>query len=117
MFNLIENFVSWGVAIAEKFGYWGIFMTMALESAAVPIPSEVVLPFGGFLSASGKLNFWLVVVFASLANLSGSIGTYFIGFFGGRPFLEKYGRYFLIHGDDLSKIDRWLRNHGSKVAF
>ncbi|MBI2063694.1 MAG: DedA family protein [Candidatus Yanofskybacteria bacterium] len=90
---------------------------MMLESAAIPIPSEVVLPFGGFLASSGQLNFWLVVLVATLANLAGSIILYWIGFFGGQPVLERYGKYVLIHRGDIARLDRWLGKYGAKLAF
>ncbi len=117
MANLIQIVVTWATNIISNFGYGGLFLTMALESAAIPIPSEVVVPFSGFLASKGQLNFWVVVIVATIANLSGAIVIYYIGFFGGEPFLEKYGRYFLIHRDDISKLDSWLSRHGAKLAF
>ena len=114
---IIEQIISWALALVSKFGYGGIFFTMMLESAAIPIPSEVVLPFSGFLASSGRLNFWLVVFVATLANLAGSTILYWVGFFGGQPILEKYGKYALIHRDDIQKLDRWLKKYGAKLAF
>ncbi len=105
------------MGLVDKFGYFGIFFTMALESAAIPIPSEVVLPFGGFLASSGHMSFWPVILTATFANLTGAAAIYFIGFFGGRPLLEKYGRYVLVRRDDISKIDSWLGRFGAQVAF
>lgn len=90
---------------------------MLLESALVPIPSEVVLPFGGFLASSGQLSFWLVVVVATLANLTGSLVIYCVGYFGGRPLLEKYGKYVLVHRDEVAKLDSWLDRYGASAAF
>ena len=101
----------------EKFGYWGIFFTMTLESAAVPIPSEIVLPFGGFLASSGHLNFWFVVFAATLANLMGATVIYFIGLFGGRIILERYGKYILVSAESISRMDRWLKHYGAHTAF
>lgn len=117
MFNFIEQIIVWALGLVSKFGYGGIFFTMMLESAAIPIPSEVVLPFGGFLASSGQLNFWLVVLVATLANLVGSLILYWIGFFGGQPILERYGKYVLIHRDDLAKLGYWLGKYGAKLAF
>ena len=114
---IIEQIISWALALVSKFGYGGIFFTMMLESAAIPIPSEVVLPFSGFLASSGRLNFWLVVFVATLANLAGSTILYWVGFFGGQPILEKYGKYALIHRDDIQKLDSWLKKYGAKLAF
>lgn len=117
MLGIIDFFINWGVGLVEKFGYAGIFVTMALESAAIPIPSEVVVPLGGFGAATGVMNFWLVAIVATLANLAGSLALYVFGSFGGRPILERYGKYFLIHRDDLSKMDDWLARHGAAAVF
>jgi membrane protein DedA with SNARE-associated domain len=101
----------------DKFGYGGIFLTMALESAAIPIPSEIVLPFGGFLASGGSLSFWLVVLTATLANLAGGTAIYFVGLFGGRAILERYGKYVLVSSASISKMDHWLKHYGSHTAF
>ena len=115
--NFLEKILVWSVALVAKFGYGGIFLTMALESAAIPIPSEVVLPFGGFLASGGQLNIWLVVAVATLANLAGSILIYLIGWHGGRALLDRYGKYIFIHQKEVSRMDHWLARHGSKAVF
>lgn len=115
--SLAEKIIAWSVAITAKFGYFGIFVSMTLESAAIPIPSEVVLPFAGFLAATDKLNLWWTVFLTTFANLTGSIIIYYVGYFGGRPLLQKYGKYLLIHKDDLAKMDHWMQSHGARVAF
>jgi membrane protein DedA with SNARE-associated domain len=113
----IEQIISWAVGLVEKFGYWGIFFTMTLESAAIPIPSEIVLPFGGFLASSGHLYFWLVVFVATLANLMGATVIYFVGLFGGRIVLERYGKYVFVSADSISRMDSWLERYGAHTAF
>jgi len=115
--SIIEKIITWALALIIKFGYGGIFLTMSLESAAIPIPSEVVLPFSGFLSFSAQLNFWWVVIIATLANITGAIITYYIGLGGGRPLLERYGRYILIHQDDIEKVENWLGRYGGRTAL
>lgn len=117
MFGILEGIITWALSLVEKFGYGGIFLTMALESAAVPIPSEVIVPFGGFLASSGNLNFWPVVLAATLANLAGGAVIYFVGLWGGRPLIERYGKYVLIHQDDISKVDGWLSRYGVQAVF
>lgn len=117
MSNILEKVLTWAVSLVAKFGYGGIFLTMALESALLPIPSEVVLPFSGFLASTGRFNPWLVVVTASLANLAGSAALYLIGFYWGRSLLKKYGHYFLIHEAEINKVERWLARYQEKVAF
>lgn len=115
--SIIEQIIIWTVSLIDKFGYAGIFLTMALESAAIPIPSEIVVPFSGFLASTGRLGFWPVVLVATLANLTGSFAIYLVGLSGGRWFLERYGKYVLIHQDDISKMDEWLGRYGDRVAF
>lgn len=117
MFNILEKIVSWALSLISAFGYGGIFLTMGLESALVPIPSEIVLPFSGFLASTGRFNLWLVVAIATLANLTGALVVYWIGFWGGQPVLERYGRFFLIHKDDISKMDSWLEKYEARIAF
>ena len=99
-------------AIIAALGYPGVFLLMALESCGVPAPSEVIMPFAGFLVAAGKLSFWWVVIFGTLGNLAGSLAAYWIGRAGGRPLLEKYGKYILISGYDLDAADGWFRKYG-----
>lgn len=114
---IIEQIISWALALVGKFGYWGIFFAMTLESAAIPIPSEIVLPFSGFLASSGHMYFWFVVIIATAANLIGATIIYLVGFFGGRVILERYGKYVLILPESISKMDRWLERYGAQTAF
>src|SRR3989344_8255499 len=97
MSALISSMASWAIHLISALGYGGIFLTQLLESALIPIPSEIVLPFSGFLASTGQFNFWLVLVFAYVGNLIGSSLIFFIGWYGGRPLIEKYGKYVLIH--------------------
>jgi len=117
MFELISYISGWALSVISKTGYFGIFVLSMLESAAIPIPSEIVIPFSGFLAVLGRFNLWAVVAIATIANLSGSIILYFIGRNRGRWFLEKYGRYALIHKKDLETGDRWFARHGTQAVF
>ena len=117
MFEIISYVSEWALEVIERTGYAGIFILSALESAAVPIPSEIVVPFSGFLVIVGKFSLWGVVWVATLANLIGSIALFLIGRSGGRWFLEKYGKYLLIHKKDLDKADVWFARHGVKAVF
>jgi len=111
--KFLELFIAWVLVVIAKFGYLGIFVTMALESAAIPIPSEIVLPFSGFLAARGSLNFSLVVLTATLANLAGASILYLIGFYGGRVVLERYGKYIFIRTEEVDRVDRWFSKNQS----
>jgi membrane protein DedA with SNARE-associated domain len=107
-------------------GYVGVMLAMAIESAMVPLPSELVLPYAGFLVSDpsklepltrGPWSFWIVVIVATLGNTLGSIVGYYIGAWGGRPFLERYGKYLLIRPHELELADRFFQKYGPATAF
>lgn len=97
--------------------YGGVFFLMLLESCGLPIPSEVIMPFTGFLVAGGGMNFWLAVLAGTFGNLFGSLLAYYIGFKGGRPLIEKYGKYMLLSKHDLDSADKWFSGHGDSTVF
>lgn len=99
-------------AIAST-GYLGIFILMVLESMVAPVPSELVMPFAGFLVADGKLNFWLVIVVSSLASITGSLISYFVAYFGEKELIHKFGRFVFLDKEELGWTERWFRKHGS----
>lgn len=107
-------------------GYLGVGLAMAIESAMVPLPSELVLPYAGFLVGDpsqvepltrGPWSFWIVVIVATLGNTIGSVVGYYIGAIGGRPFLERYGKYLLIRPHELELADRFFQKYGPATAF
>jgi membrane protein DedA with SNARE-associated domain len=107
-------------------GYIGVMLAMAIESAMVPLPSELVLPYAGFLVSDptkveplthGPWQFWIVVAVATIGNTIGSIIGYSIGAWGGRPFLERYGKYLLIRPHELELADRFFQKYGPATAF
>ena len=106
----ITAFISW-------IGYAGIFLLMTAESACIPIASEITLPFSGFAVQQGHLSFWMVVMAGTLGCLAGSIISYYVGFYGGRPILERYGKYILIQKHDLDRADAWFTKYGNKAVF
>jgi len=86
---------------------------MTLESTLIPIPSEVVIPFAGFLAYMGEMNIWLIVLVSSFANLTGSIIAYEVGKYLGRGFIERYGKYVLLNMGHLQLVERWFDKYGS----
>jgi membrane protein DedA with SNARE-associated domain len=107
-------------------GYLGVLVAMAIESAMIPIPSELILPFAGFMVSdpakiepltNGPWSFWIVVVVATLGNTLGSLVAYAIGAWGGRPFLERYGRYLLIRPHEIEIAERFFARWGAQTAF
>ena len=107
-------------AIAST-GYIGVFIAMTIESCLIPLPSELIMPFAGFLSAQGKLQFGWAVIAGALGNLAGSILAYFIGHKISEKsliaFLKKYGRFILVSPHEYNKAKTWLKKHGPAVSF
>src|SRR3989344_7000408 len=109
IFALISSFV---ISIISGLGYGGIFILMALESALIPIPSEIIMPFSGFLVWEEKFSFLAVVWWGTFGNLIGSIIAYWLGYYGGRPLIEKYGKFILISRHELDFADKWFQKYG-----
>jgi membrane protein DedA with SNARE-associated domain len=107
-------------------GYLGVAIAMAIESAMIPLPSELILPYAGFLVSDtsqleplshGAWSFWIVVIVATLGNTAGSLIGYAIGAWGGRPFLERWGRYLLIRPHEIEAAERFFARYGPATAF
>jgi membrane protein DedA with SNARE-associated domain len=107
-------------------GYVGVMLAMAIESAMIPLPSELILPYAGFLVSDvaqqepltgGAWNYWIVVIVATIGNTLGSLVAYAIGAWGGRPFLERYGKYLLIRPHEIELAERFFDRYGAATAF
>jgi membrane protein DedA with SNARE-associated domain len=103
--------------IIEQMGYWGAAFLMALESMIAPVPSELVMPFVGFLAAEGKFSIPLAIVFTSIGSIVGSLISYYLGLLGGRPLVLKAGRYLLLNHEHLDWTERWFAKNGSWTIF
>ena len=117
VYDLLAWVSSFIVNTISSWGYAGVFILMALESALMPIPSEIIMPFSGYLAFLGKFSLWQVVWWGTIGNLIGSVAAYFIGVYGGRPLVEKYGKYILISGDDLDLAEKWFKKYGVASIF
>ncbi len=115
--NIITFLVELVIKIIATTGYSGVFLLMLLESCGVLAPSEAIMPFAGFLVESGKFSFWPVVIIGALGNLVGSWLAYFIGLKGGRPLIEKYGKYIFLSSKDLDNADKWFKTRGELTVF
>jgi len=115
--DLIEFLSSIAKTLIEALGYQGIVLGMAIESINIPLPSEALMTFAGALVAEGRFSFWPVVLAGAIGNVIGSIGNYYLGTYGGRPFIERYGKYFLVHQKDLEIADRWFAKYGLAAVF
>src|SRR5947199_7300815 len=112
--DLLSGFI---VATISALGYGGIILLMAIESACIPLPSEIIMPFSGYLVYTGELNLWIVSVAGAIGCVLGSLVAYWVGMHGGRPFIEKYGRYLLISHHDLDLAARWFDRFGEFIVF
>jgi membrane protein DedA with SNARE-associated domain len=119
MMSLVGYFSSFAINLIGSLGYWGVFIGMTLESACIPIPSEIIMPFSGFVVWQGNTNMTLIgiTLVGAFGNLIGSLIAYFVGFKGGRPLLEKYGKYLLITKSKLELADRWFYKYGGKAVL
>src|SRR3977135_2557629 len=115
--RLIEFISGFIVATIGALGYGGVVLLMAIESACVPLPSQIILPFAGYLVSRGQLNLWGVGIAGAVGCVLGSLVAYWVGMYGGRPLIEKYGRYVLVSGGDLDLADRWFARSGELIVF
>src|SRR6267142_249010 len=115
--KLIELLSVFIVATISRLGYAGVVLLMAIESACIPLPSEIIMPFSGYLVYTGRFNLWLVGVAGAFGCVVGSLVAYWVGMYGGRPLIEKYGRYVLVSPHDLDMADRWFERFGEVIVF
>ena len=110
-------FQNWLIPLLENHGLLIVFLTMMAESACILIPSEIVVPYGGFLAAQGHTHLWAVIVMACAANLVGSSIAYTVGRYGGRALFLRYGRYVLVTPHHLDKAESWFDRRGEVTVF
>jgi len=92
-------------------------MMMAIESACIPLPSEIIMPFSGFLVYKGVFNLHLASLSGAIGCAVGSAVAYYAGMRGGRPFLERYGKYVLVRRKDIDRADMWFDRYGEPIVF
>lgn len=114
---MVESLINAVIFVLDKLGYVGIFFGMALESACIPIPSEAILPFGGYLSFTGRLNLIAMILIGTIGGTVGSIGAYYLGKLGGRPLVEKYADKLRISKSKIEKSDEYFNKYGEKIVF
>jgi membrane protein DedA with SNARE-associated domain len=119
--QVITTLTHFIISVIQASGYWGVFVLMALESALIPIPSEVTMPFAGYLASTGKFNIILIILDGAFANLAGSLLAYAVGYWGEdafvRKLITKYGKYLLISEHEYEKSEKWFRKYGEKIVF
>jgi membrane protein DedA with SNARE-associated domain len=110
--SITEQLVNFIVHFIDHTGYVSITVLMALESMIAPVPSEAVMPFAGFLIEEGRFTFFNVIFFSTLGSYIGSMISYYIGDYGGRPLVEKYGKYLLLQKHDLDFTEKFFAKRG-----
>ncbi len=111
--HIIEILAAWIVSVISAMGYLGVMFLMAIESACIPLPSEVIMPFSGYLVYTGRFSLFWVATWGAIGCNVGSVLAYEIGYFGGRPLVERYGRYILLSKRELDWADRFFRRRGA----
>ncbi|MDD3985631.1 MAG: DedA family protein [Methanobacterium sp.] len=119
MIGILENLSNFAIYLIQNLGYWGVFIGMIIESACIPLPSEIIMTFSGYVVWQGNTNMTIfgITIIGSFANLLGSLIAYYLGLIGGRPILEKYGKYILITNNSLERADRWFDKYGYEAVF
>jgi membrane protein DedA with SNARE-associated domain len=115
--EVITAVTQWILHVISTLGYSGIALLMAIESAAIPLPSEIIMPFAGFLVAQGRFGLHEVALAGAFGSAVGSAVTYALGYYGGRPLIERYGRYVFIPHSDLERADRFFARFGNLAGF
>ena len=115
--KIISILASFIIAAISTLGYTGIVAMMAIESACIPLPSEVIMPFSGYLVSQGQFTLFGTALACAIGCVVGSIAAYAVGRYGGRAFIWKYGKYILISHHDIEMSDRWFTKYGQFVVF
>lgn len=124
--TVLEAVGAWVMQQISALGYLGIVLLMAIESACIPLPSEIIMPFAGSLTIPlvindlvqpARFDLWLAGLAGALGCLVGSIVAYWVGIRGGRPFILRYGKYVLISPRDVDGADRFFKRYGESAIF
>lgn len=115
--NLIAGVAAWIVAVVSASGYAGVAALMAIESACIPLPSEIIMPFAGYIASTGRFSLPLAATAGAIGCNIGSTVAYAVGVYGGRPFVERWGRFVLLSGEDLQRAERFFARFGSAAVF
>ena len=115
--SIIEKLALFTTAVISAMGYGGVVLLMGIESACIPLPSEIIMPFAGYLVHQGQFTLHGAALAGAVGCVVGSIPAYYLGEYGGRPFIQRYGKYLLISQKEIDLADRLFRNHGQWVVL
>lgn len=114
IFNFLMQIVE---SIITKLGYPGIMIASALESACIPLPSEIIFPFSGYMVFKKVFTFWGVIFWGMVGQILGSVIAYVVGYYGAIPVLKKYGKYVFIKEHDIDNAHKWFEKYGDAAIF
>ncbi len=115
--RIIEQLMVFTTGVISAMGYGGIVLLMAIESACIPLPSEIIMPFAGYLVFKGEMTLHGAALAGAIGCVVGSIPAYYLGMWGGRPIIERWGKYVLISRRELDLADRLFQRYGQWVVF
>jgi membrane protein DedA with SNARE-associated domain len=115
--RIVEHLAVFTTVVISAMGYGGIVFLMAIESACIPLPSEIIMPFAGYLVFKGEMTLQGAALAGAIGCVAGSIPAYYLGMLGGRPVIERWGRYVLVSGRELDLADRLFQRHGQWVVL
>jgi len=115
--HLLEALFVWISSVISTLGYGGVLGLMAIESACIPLPSEMIMPFAGFLVSNGRFSLWGIALAGAVGGVVGSIPAYYAGMYGGRAFVARYGRYVLMNAEHLDWAERFFARRGDITVF
>ncbi len=115
--KIIEALAVLTTAVISSMGYAGVVLLMAIESACIPLPSEIIMPFAGYLVFKGQFTLLGAAFWGAVGCVVGSIPAYYLGLYGGRPLIERYGRYVLVSHHELDLADRLFARFGQWVVL
>lgn len=125
LLHWITEFVHWALAVAlafvhwgiDAFGYAGVALMMAIESCNIPLPSELIMPYAGFLVQQGEMNIHLAALAGAIGCVLGSLPSYWLGQWGGEPFVRQYGKFLLVSEKELELARTWTQRYGDMAFF
>lgn len=114
---MLQSVADWIINLVNDLGYLGIFIAMTIESASIPLPSEIIMGISGYLVYKGEMNLFLAGLAGAFGNITGSTIMYIVGLKGGRPVVKRYGKYLHFNEEKFNKVEKWFGKWGDKIIF
>jgi membrane protein DedA with SNARE-associated domain len=117
MQSIVNDVINWCTHVIAVFGLPGIFVLMFLESALIPIPAEATMMFAGFAVSQGKMGLAAAIIAGVAGNVAGAWVIYYVGLYGGRPFIDRYGKYVFLKHEHIELTERWFERWGAAAVL